>query len=171
MREKHAAQGTPRETDAARICSETLMQEYYGFVRSSREELATMKKGSKLWWTIAKHLLQAKSKISNVPALKVKGEWKTDAEDKANAFAFAFSEKCILRDEIENEYSVMSPRVNGSDDLQVVSVEEMLSILQKLNVASATGPDGIPTRVLKFCATALAKSVHILLQRIIELGE
>ena len=65
----------------------------------------------------------------------------------------------------------MSPRVNGSDDLHVVSVEEILSILEKLNVDSATGPDGIPTRVLNCCATALAKSVHILLQRIIEIGE
>ena len=50
-RQKHEAQGTEREAEAARECSETLLEEHYDFVRSMRLKLAEARPASKNWWT------------------------------------------------------------------------------------------------------------------------
>ena len=51
VRRKHEAQGTEREAEAARECSETLLEEHYDFVRSMRLQLAEARPASKSWWT------------------------------------------------------------------------------------------------------------------------
>ena len=71
---KHSAQGGPGEAAAALECSAVLLAEHNTYVQKTRDEMATLKQGSKLWWTRARQLLQQKARTSSIPALKVNGE-------------------------------------------------------------------------------------------------
>ena len=63
VRQKHEAQGTEREAEAARECSETLLEEHYDFVRSMRLKLAEARPASKNWWTKVKGLMNRKQRV------------------------------------------------------------------------------------------------------------
>ena len=88
---KKAAAGTEQEKEAAAACSAGILAEYWAFVRRVRAELATLKAGSKKWWTKSQELLQGKCKTCSVPALKSsKGVWETTAVGKAELWATTF---------------------------------------------------------------------------------
>lgn len=71
VRRKREAEGTSAEQESAEECSSILMEERVAHAARTRDQLTKMKKGSKLWWAKAKELLCAKTKLSNIPALKV----------------------------------------------------------------------------------------------------
>ena len=99
VQKKRDAAGTPEETKAAEECSEALLQEYKAWVQRTREELATLKRGSKKWWAKTRELLNQKGKCSHVPALKnTEGEWVTEPKQKAQLFADTFAAKYVLKE-------------------------------------------------------------------------
>ena len=56
VRRKHAAQGTEQEAEAARECSDILMDEHYDFVRKMQTKLLEAKPSSKNWWSNVRRL-------------------------------------------------------------------------------------------------------------------
>ena len=121
--------------------------------------LLQVPKGSKEWWTKSRELLRMKGKCGGIPALKAEdGSWMRTAMDKANLLATTFAEKFNVPAAEDDEYSV--PRVDNHNvqaGTPIPSVEFAEHILQSLKVDSATGPDLLPTRILKACAKYLAE--------------
>ena len=121
-----------------------------------------MKGASKSWWTRARHLLEAKGKASSIPALKVDGVWRTEPIEKANAFVDAFTVKNVMEPLEDNEYGIIQENALPANPYAEPSVEAVRDILRNLAEDSATGPDRVPTRILKFCADELAEPVQLL---------
>ena len=119
----------------------------------------------------ARRLALQTTASSVIPALKDStGEWRRSAGEKANVFAKTFAEKFILPGMTPNEYSELQfirPRATG----QQVSADSAHRVLMKLNEDSATGPDLLPTRILKVCADALCDPVSQLVQSILRWGQ
>ena len=168
MKRKRDATGTDKEKEAAEACSSALLEAYKAWVQRTREEeLATLERGSKKWWAKTRELLNQKGKCSHVPALRTKdGEWVTEPEAKAQLLANTFSAKYALNEECSNEYTALL-ELAGAEDWEVPSVQDAESILKKLKEESATGPDGVPARVLRRCAGVLAKPFWALARKIL----
>ena len=126
-----------------------------------------MKRGSKQWWSTARRTLELKGRVSNIPALKVEGQWLTSAKEKANAIANVLQSKCVSDKVAPNKFT---PKAHP--DVEVEKAEcPSLSSIQKLLSAlknTATGPDLVPARVLRECAPELAVPVQLLLQLILK---
>ena len=167
---KKAAAGTTREREAAVACSQGILEEYWKYVARVREELATLRAGTKKWWTKTQELLQGKSKTCSVPALKsAEGGWVTTAKGKADLLAETFSEKNTLPEAEENCYTTLA-REEVQEDWEPTGQKTTEEVLDNLRDESATGPDLVPTRLLHHCARELAKPLHRLARRILETG-
>ena len=106
VRVKQVAEGTPTERLAAEECSKVILEEYQAYVKRSVEQLRDMRPGNKAWWARARHLLEMKSRCSNIPAFKsADGDWVFDAAGKADVLANTFKSKYEWILEEENEYS------------------------------------------------------------------
>ena len=131
-----------------------------------------MKRGSKKWWTRAKELMDRKTKVSAIPALKnAEGRWVTVPKEKADLLADTFSAKCHLPAKEYNDLSELTPRIaEPIEAIPSVSEVAIEAIMEELNEGSATGPDHIPTKVLKRFAKALAPVIHRLASQILKEG-
>jgi hypothetical protein len=167
---KQAATGMPHEKDARGECATCIIEEYHKHVNRQRAILQKTKQNSKPWWTITRRLLQQKGTTSNIPALKNEaGDWLLEPKQKADLFANTLDAKYVLPAEHSNEYSVLavSP-YRMQDELSTLKQGDCEEVLLGLRVDSGTGPDLLPTRILKTCGTELALPVLLLLYRIIE---
>ena len=170
VRRKYETWGSDRETEAARECSEILLDEHYDFVRKMKTELAEARPASKHWWSKVRELMNRKQRVSNIPALKDGSTWLLDAEAKANWFANCFESKNVMPGEEDNEYS----EVGGAQavlNCGMPTVEATEKALHSLDEDSALGPDLVPTRILKRCSHVLAPILHRLIVAILALGE
>ena len=98
-----------------------------------------------------------------------------NAGKKASAFAQCFLEKCALPDLIQNNYTPESSIVTQGQGLRLgaenrqkennicPTVKDVALVLEKLRVDSASGPDKVPTRLLKECASILAVPIRELI--------
>jgi hypothetical protein len=169
---KRAAEGTAREEECRKACSAAIMDEYGKYVARERSELQAMRRGLKQWWSKARRLMQRKNRLSSVPALRdTSGQWLMDAKCKADLFVKTFSQKCTLPADERNEYSeiIMSPG-GAQTVLPLVSERDAEQMLGALREDSGTGPDLLPARILKYCASELAKPVHMLTLLILSTG-
>ena len=124
-------------------------------------------------WTRSKRLMQKEGAVSSVPALKdANGKWVREASGKADLFAEAFAKKNFLRTEVVNEYTEL-PRSTSTSQCKVLqlSVNDAGTVMEKLRIDSATGPDLLPARILKLCSAALALPVLLLTICILTTGE
>ena len=64
------ARGTPGEEAANWACSQGILEQYRIWAAKSRQELLTMDRGSKIWWSKSRALLQGKERTCSVPSLK-----------------------------------------------------------------------------------------------------
>ena len=123
MKKKRDAEGTEKETEAAKECSQALLKAYQEWVQRTRQELASLQRGSKKWWAKTRELLQQRGKSCHVPALrKDKGEWVTTATEKAQLFADIFFAKYALGVEEQNRYSELTCTENWVEDWEVPSL-------------------------------------------------
>jgi hypothetical protein len=169
---KHAAEGTPAEEEYNKRCSAGIVEEYCKYVSREREALQEMRPGAKGWWAKCRRLLQQKSTISSIPALRDSyDKWVLDAKSKANLFVSAFSKKCKLTATEVNDYSnPESSNYSPQRELPTVQVKHAETVLKELREDSGTGPDLLPTRILRQCAAELALPVQMLTLTIIAAG-
>jgi hypothetical protein len=169
---KHDAEGTAEAPTARDLCSAGLKEEYDKYVNREKEALKTIPKATKGWWSRTRRLLRQRERNSAIPALRdEKGEWTLDARDKADLLARTLRNKFVLKEPAINEYTDMVPASwRGMKEPAVVSEQMAERALNNLDVNSSTGPDLLPTRILKKCAKQLAKPVCILANLIIKLG-
>ena len=168
VQKKRDAAGTPGEEEAAKECSNALFKEYKAWAQRTKEELASLKRGSKKWWAKTRELFNQKGKCSHVPALKnTKGEWVTEPKEKAQLFADIFSAKYELKEEETNKYIEPKKTESLPNAWKEPTEEDAYKTLSSLREESATGPDGVAARVLRKCAEVLTKSFFTLMKKVL----
>jgi len=160
---KNDAESSALEAEALRACSEGILSEYQAWVAKTRDEISRLRRGSKQWWAKTRSLLAKSQKSTSIPALKNdEGQWVREAPQKANLFAATFSSKYKMPDEIHNEFSAIAPSGSSMNNERVPTLSGAIHVLEQLDPSSATGPDELPTRILRECATSLALPLLLL---------
>ena len=167
---KHLAQGKADEHEKSQQCSKILLDEFHEHVQRSRHKLANESRISKGWWSKVRQFMQLKGKTSSIPALKENKEWILDPVSKANCFADTFRRKNEMIGIEENEYTHIPTEKDTAEDVEVPPLESAVKILQGLDESSGTGPDLIPTKILRRCAGALALPIWFLASSILRFG-
>ena len=172
IKEKRDAIGTQAFSQMRDRCSAILLEEYNKFIRKVRVKLTDPSCSPKKWWELTKQLqLQGKSSASSVPPLqRFDGSWALDALEKAKLLAETFEKKSELPPEEFNDFSDLPPAWCAMPDFFVIRSRHVFNVLQKLNVHSSTGPDGLSSQVLKRCAGALVFPIRVLAQLILRDG-
>ena len=106
----------------------------------------------------------------NIPPLQsVDGTWALTATAKAELLAKAFQDKFVLADGPDDSAS-LNQEVFESGFVLIRS-RWTFKLLSKLSENSSTGPDGIPTQILKQCARELAYPLTKLIRLIVSSGK
>ena len=119
-----------------------------------REDLADKTLSSKKWWKIV-NTLSGRTAHSDIPVIEHHGVAHITARDKAEIFCQTFAEKCRLQDAEDQAPDVGSTTTKFFDRI-IFKPKDVRKLLQHLKLDKATGPDLIPTRVLKECSAELA---------------
>ena len=168
---KRAAEGTDRYEDAVKMCSQKIMIEYKAYAQKCRQRMLEARRGSKEWWTICREVLSQRARVHGIPALKAaNGEWRHEARGKADLLAEGFTGKFVLPDSVANEYSFIESCPNGQRAPKDLTVTETREILADLDEQSGTGPDLLPSKILKVCGDQLAQPVRRLVALILNVG-
>lgn len=168
---KMAAVGTPREIEARDKCSQVLTEEHDKYVSRMRRKLSQLPRSDRGWWRLAKALAGKRSKSSGIqPLKKTTGEWVRSSEGKAELLAETFERKSRLPAEELNEYATIGEGDFADDTFLPVRCRDVKRVLNNLKLDSATGPDGLATRVLKNCADALSYPLARIIRAILSNG-
>ena len=174
---KMATQSPGSQAAADAACSRGIIEEKQDALVRAKRELAEVKRGSRAWWRKTSEMTHSSQKVqSSIPSLKTDaGEWALDAVSKAEVLASTLFAKYKLPGIVENEYSTLVPQESTVQTLPCpeilyCSVQAAERHLQQLREDSATGPDLLPSRVLKYCASQLALAVAMLATKILHWG-
>jgi len=170
--EKRSAEGTDLEAECASQCSAGILEEYQKYIVKEKVALQAMPKGTRGWWSRSRRLMRRKGVVSSVPALREEGcAWVLEPQAKADLLATTFTKKFLMAPARQNEYSKLEAATHGAQTcLKEVSEKVVQKEMEALKENSSTGPDLLPTRILRECAAALAKAVLILFNIILDTG-
>ena len=167
------SQAAPDERNATnKRCSAVIKDEHQRWLARSRAQLANMPSESKEWWKRSRQVAMQKEQVCSIPALKDSdGQWVISSQAKADLFAGTFEARYTLPVAEQNEYSEVYAE-SAYDQLQDAEPNEddALKVLQSIDAASGTGPDGLSARVLKRCARALSRPFVMLARAILHHG-
>ena len=149
VRRNYEAHCQTDEKESACDCSRILLEEFNQHTARSRDSLAEAGHGSKRWWTRAREFMQVKCKMSSIPALKMAQSWTMDATAKADMFVDTFASKNQMIEREVNLYTEIDAEHEADTDSELPGVETVEKILCNLDESSATGPDLVPTRILR----------------------
>ena len=90
-----------------------------------------------------------------------------EAEPKAELLATTFKKKYVMAPREENEYSPLTPSNCHQDGLFSPTEDMAFDQLTALRADSGTGPDDVPTLILRTCARELAAPIVMLTIRIL----
>ena len=169
VHKKIAAEGCPHYEEECRRCSAVLAAAHTAYIRRVRDRLANIPRGSKAWWKWNRALLNKARKTTCVPPLRTSaGQWVLDAKGKANLFAQTFASKSVLPPGPAGD--VIGEPTQQMSSFLALRLRWTTRILKGIREDSATGPDGLPGRILKRCHTALAIPITKLARRMLHEG-
>ena len=95
-----------------------------------------------------------------------------DSQGKADLLANTLCSKFKLPEIADNGYAEISQEQVDwlHDRAKILTVDAACKVMQSLREDSATGPDLVPTRIIKRCAAALALPVYLLAMTILASG-
>ena len=111
-----------------------------------------------------------KSSLDHIPPLrKNDGSWALSAFEKAEAVSESFQKKFHLPPNLETE----APTIDENFEYGFLLVRKRWTqkLLNNLSESSATGPDGLPSIILKKCARELAYPITKLIRLILNQGK
>ena len=168
---KHSKEGTDGYKDASEQCTRTLRNAYGGYIDKTREELKSLPRGSKRWWSLNKILMDNAPSKSGIPSLREPGgEWVHDAREKADMFAHTFSAKFVLPVAVEEEPVEDEEPSSHMSNFVVIRERWVLQELGRLREDQATGIDGLPAKILRMCCRSLARYVTALIRMMLRGG-
>ena len=163
---KNVAENTDSFTEARKRCAQVLTQEHQVHIGKVRKKIAKLKKGSKAYWRLNRELLNKKTKCSSIPPLRDGNKWVNDPKDKADLFAKTFDAKAKLPAESVDCPFFGRPDVEY-DEFVALRTRYTLKILKGLDESKATGPDCIPSSILKHIANEIAGPLVVLCRRLL----
>lgn len=122
------------------------------------------RRNSKRFWAYSKRKCKKRDSIPNLKSQK--GCISSDQE-KAEEFNKFFTS--VFTKEEDNIPSGKDPGTVRMEDI-IVSEEEIIKLLTNLDVNKATGPDGVPTRLLKETAHQVAAPLKYIFQKSLDTG-
>ena len=168
---KQSCEGTAEYMEAAETCTQILRAAYAVYINKMRDELRSLPKGSKRWWSLSKELMDFAPAKSGIPSLRgPSGDWVHDGQAKADLLAHAFSSKYHLPAEIEEADEVLADPPTKMSNCVLVRERWVLRELRNLREDQSTGPDGLPARILRQCARQLSRFVTTLIRMMLLLG-
>ena len=148
-----------------------MLEDRCAFIDLTRARLRKLRRGSKAWWKVIRSLLGKNVAISSIPSLRgPSGEWVDDAAAKANLLVKTWKDKCKLPRRQYNEYSNLQVITTDAVICKPITPELAKQYLSQLDQASATGPYGIPARILKYMSDVLDLPLSLLANRIVICG-
>jgi hypothetical protein len=173
VRRRSAAEGTAQEAEAVDKCGEIMCRARRRYEETVRGRLSKMKPNDKQWWSLARQLLRKKTRVGSIPALRDEGsEWLFSAKAKADRLASVFASKYALPPAVANEYCTIDvPTWKKQVALPRVTSKRVEEVLEALDENSGTGPDLLPSRMLRQSAKALAVPVKRLVDLILRTGK
>ena len=118
-----------------------------------REDLTDKTLSSKKWWRIV-NTLSGRTARSDIPVIEHQNIAHITARDKAEIFCKTFAEKCCLQG-AEDQAPDVSRSTTKSINKVTFKPKDVRKLLQHVKSDKATGPDQIPTRVLRECSAEL----------------
>ena len=122
-------------------------------------------KDSKPFWRYVK---SRKRDNIGVSPLFSNGKLESDSKTKADILLNQFSS--VFTTDDSTDMPPVDKRVEESMKNIVIEVKGVEGLLKKINASKASGPDNIPNRILKECATELAPAIAILFQQSLDTG-
>ena len=132
-------------------------QKHRGYLEKVKDSFA---ENPKLFWRYHKSV--RRHRVRNRPEIVYNGETAKTAAHKAELFNTYFSSVFTSpRSSTNLEAVTRSPPLRTELQLSdiVISVDEVTDCLKSLDTSKASGPDGIPSRLLKECAGQIAPSL------------
>ena len=165
---KHLYENTDSYNFHRDQCSDLLAAKYRAYIERTKLELASLKKGSKKWWKLIHSLMHRRKAVSSIPALKHDDQWVVESPDKASLFAVSWQDKNTLPPATHYSYDdrVFSTALDDVD----INLHYGLHVLRSLNEHKSTGPDHLPAKLIKACATVLIVPLMVLARRILAEG-
>ena len=168
---KRAAEGSAEYKRIQEECSKGLFSEFQKHIERTRNKLLGARSGSKRWWKISRSLLNRPETTNSIPALRRSDRtWARSATEKAALLQENFSKKWTLPELAVNEYSNFQSNGHCVDDFVPIRTRHVRRLINRLRIDSATGPDMIPTRILKFLADILIIPITKISRRILATG-
>ena len=166
---KRAAIGTEGYLKFRDECSQAFLKAYNSYVTRTREKLKEMSPSSRGWWKLSGTLLTKAGTRENIPPLQREDDsWALTAKEKAEELARVFRSKSQLPASEVNLYSDLPPQTAGNmRGFLRLRVRKVHALLKNLDEHSGTGPDLLPSRVLKKCAAELALPVTLLTRKLL----
>ena len=158
IQRKCDAYGTSEFANAARECHTIAAEEFRKYQSKLKKDLADLPRGSKRWWRANRELLDRKASLSSVSPLKTPaGEWLLQPESKANHLAEIFKNKSRLPPAKTEAHAaqMIDPAIAMSGFL-MIRARVVRRALKKIDDDKATGPDGLPGKILRICHAELA---------------
>ena len=148
-----------------------IRQSKQNYLEHLSSKLRTGSLTSRDWWKTLKSFMKPTTSTSLPPLLDASTDTLVvDEIDKANVLNSFFASQSLL-DESANELPNDYPRhVGPSINEIVITRAEVLSVLQKLSLGKASGPDGINNRILVEAANELASPLCNLFNQSIDIS-
>lgn len=147
--------------EAVKAVTTTLRSAWRSHADKLRSRLTRGSMSDKAWWCSLKQA-GGQGRGNSIPMLRDSKDHVTNKE-KAECLASHFSKKCSLGHDFQGD---AFPNVRHAAASAITSVRFRQSTvaraLRQLDANKATGPDGIPARVLKHCASELSQPLSLL---------
>ena len=144
-----AAANSSAFAEAARHCCEVLRGAFLAYRRDLRERIVALPRHSKDWWRLNKELLYRRSKASTIPPLKEAGDWVLDPKENANVLAKTFQAKSSLPPPVFGPKPEVESVATRMPEFNLIRSRMLHRIIKSLKLNTASGPDGLPTRVFR----------------------
>ncbi|XP_026322745.1 uncharacterized protein LOC113232289 [Hyposmocoma kahamanoa] len=138
---------------AAKSCKREFRKARFNHISRIGTRLASYPPGSKQFWSLSKAVESNFCRPTLPPMQKPDGSLAHSATDKANLFAVMFASNSHL--DAGSKHPPNLPRCDTSMPEVTIHAKEVRRALRSLDVNKASGPDGIPARVLRLCAPEL----------------
>ena len=119
-----------------------------------KDDLSDGSLSSKKWWQTV-NSLSGRTAKADIPVLKDQNQVYTTAKEKAEKLGQTFAKKCQLENAEEPPPEVQRTTTHVKDNI-AFKAKDIRRLLRNLKPDKATGPDEIPTRVLRECCAELA---------------
>lgn len=124
---------------------------------------ARLKSDPKRFW---RHVNEQR-KENGLPSTMTDGVYEADSPLKIahmfrSQFGNIFSSEILDTHEIEAAVSNINPQFTGSGLQFVITTDLIMNAVRDLKCSTASGPDGIPSLILKRCATALVNPLMLI---------